>query len=104
MENPEFERHFLVRSPDDVEVRYILTPDMQDRLVDLRTKKNAKIKLSFEDSLVNISITKSQDWFEPNMKESLTENSGIVSIASQMNHLFQIVDILNLNNRIWTKE
>ena len=103
LEDPEFEKHFLVRCPDDVQARYILTPDMQQRLLELRSEVGDKLRISMHSSTIYITIPKSTDWFEASLHTSTASLGHLQNIASQMNFLFQIVEILNLNTRIWTK-
>ena len=103
LEDPEFEKHFLVRCSDDVQARYILTPDMQQRLLELRRAVGAQLRISMHSSTIYITIPKSTDWFEADLHTSTRNPAHLESIASQMNFLFQIVEILNLNTRIWTK-
>ena len=56
MENPDFEKAFVVRATDPVEVRYILTPDMQLRLLSLRSRVSKDIRISFRRSHVFITL------------------------------------------------
>jgi len=104
LESPEFEKHFLVRSPDDIQARYVLTPDIQQRLLDLRSKISDEIKITFRNSSLYITIPQQENWFEADLKTSVRDENLLNSVADQMQHLFQIVDIMNLNTRIWTKE
>jgi len=104
LESPEFEKHFLVRCPDDIQARYILTPDIQQRLLDLRSKISMEMRITFQNSSLYITIPQSEDWFEADLKTPVRDLSLLNSVASQMQYLFQIVDIMNLNTRIWTKE
>ncbi|MFT6863434.1 MAG: hypothetical protein ACJAVK_001995 [Akkermansiaceae bacterium] len=58
MVNPEFEKMFLVRGADAVEARYLLTPSMQERLVDLRKRLGEGLGVVFRDSHVWLAILK----------------------------------------------
>jgi len=55
LENPDFERAFVVYGSDQVEARYILTPDMQERLLTLRNTYGTDIRLSLQNSQVNLT-------------------------------------------------
>lgn len=103
LENPTFEKHFVVRCPDEIQARYILTPDMQERLLDLRNSLGKKIKISLQGENLYLTVEKREDWFEPDFSIPATNQSQIVRLAQEMNYFFQIVEILNLNTRIWTK-
>ncbi len=104
LENPEFETHFKVHGGNPVETRYILTPDMQERLLSLRQSLGTKIIISFQESNICITAPKSNDWFEGDINTSALSISQLGDLASQMHHYFKIVETLNLNTRIWTKE
>jgi len=103
LESPEFEKAFVVHGSDQVEARYILTPDMQERLLTLRNNYGTNIRLSLQNSQLNLAIPQSDDWFEPNMKIPAHELSQMQMFVNQMTHVFSIVEMLNLNTRIWSK-
>ena len=69
MENPEFEKAFVVRGTDAVEARYILTPDMQERLLALRGRLGADVRFAFRESHVFMGIPNDEDWFEPDWNQ-----------------------------------
>ena len=104
MEDPDFEKHFKVNAGNDQQARYILTPDMQQRILELREIYGSKIIISFKDTNVYITAPKKADYYEPNLKESALNQSQISRIAQQIEFYFNIVKMLNLNTRIWTKE
>jgi len=104
LENPEFEKHFVVRGADAVETRYILTPKMQERLVDLRERVGDGLRVGFRDSHVWMSIPQSDNWFEGNINVPANDRAQLKNILFQLWSCFQIVEELDLNTRIWTKE
>ena len=103
LENPEFEKAFVVHGSDQVEARYILTPDMQERLLTLRNRYGADIRLSLKNSQLYLSIPNVDDWFEPNMQLPANDLSQMQTFLNQMSHLFNVVEMLDLNTRIWSK-
>ena len=104
LEDPEFEKYFRVYGGDEVMTRYILTPDMQQRICDLRKVLGPGMMMSFLDSKVYLTVPHSNDWFEFNMHISAKCKQQMSSMINQMNLYFQIVEALDLNTRIWTKE
>lgn len=104
LENPEFEKHFRVQGGDDIQARYILTPDMQERLLELRKDFGGSMIVSFQRTSVYITVPKYDNWFEPDSKISVYSQHQVHKLALQMNAYFSIVETLNLNTRIWTKE
>lgn len=104
LESPEFEKYFVVRSPDQITARYILTPDMQERLLELRNSLGAGMRVSFQNSKVIITIPRNEDWFETHLSVSVYDQNQISNLAAQIWHYLRVIDALNLNTRIWTKE
>lgn len=104
LEDPEFERHFDVYSSNQVEARYLLSPDMMERLVALRQKFPGGITVSFSYSVITIAIPDYTNHFEPNIFTSMLSYNSLKKEFDTLLSIFQIVDELNLNVRIWTKE
>ncbi|WP_435894636.1 DUF3137 domain-containing protein [Oceaniferula spumae] len=103
LENPDFERAFVVHGGDQVEARYILTPDLQERLLKLRAAYGDDIRMSLHASRFHLSIPKSEDWFEPSMNLPAHDLSQMQTFVNQMSWIFGIVELLDLNTRIWSK-
>lgn len=104
MENPEFERLFKVTASNPVEARYILTPVMQERLVELARIYSPQIRVSFRASMVFLAIPNTVDWFEANLKSPANNSAQLQTIINQLRACFGLVEQLDLNTRIWTKE
>jgi hypothetical protein len=103
MEDPEFEEHFKVNAGDDQEARYLLTPDMQQRLIELSKSHGSSIIISLKDSNVYITAPCRKNFYEPNIKMNSMDEAQVMRIAHEIDYYFNIVKILNLNTRIWTK-
>lgn len=104
MEDPEFEKEFAVYGDDQVEARYILSTSLMRRILELKQKFGCKLYLSFVNSKVNIAIHWGKDLFEPKIKKSLLNSEEIEVFYQELNICLGIVEDLNLNTRIWTKE
>ncbi|MBK1855779.1 DUF3137 domain-containing protein [Verrucomicrobiaceae bacterium 5K15] len=104
LENPDFERAFVVHGGDQVEARYILTPDMQERLLKLRQAYGVDIRLALHESKLHLTVPKSENWFEPKMNLAAGNLSQMQTFANQMSWIYGIVHMLDLNTRIWTKD
>ena len=104
LENPEFEQAFVVHGGDQVEARYILTPDMQDRLLDLRKWFGKDIRIAFHQSRMHLTIPNSDNWFEPDINRPASDTSQMHTFLHQMTSIFRLVEMLDLNTRIWTKQ
>jgi hypothetical protein len=103
LEDPEFEKAFVVYGSDQIEARYILSPSLMDRIVEFKKKANRKIHLSFVKSWVNLAIEFDRDLFEASLFGSALDYPKIRDYFRDLQLAFGIVEDLNLNTRIWTK-
>ena len=104
LEDPEFEREFVVYGNDQIESRYILSTSLMRRILDFKNKTGTKIYLSFTGSKVYVAIPMTRNMFEPKYFSSLLDFEPILEYYRDLSLAVGIVDALNLNTRIWTKE
>ncbi|MCK5345458.1 MAG: DUF3137 domain-containing protein [Candidatus Heimdallarchaeota archaeon] len=104
MEDPEFEKLFVVYSSDQIEARYILSPGLMRRIVDFKQKNKKQIYLSFVSSRVFVAISYLKSLFEPRIFRTVIDFKPIQEYFEDLQLAIGIVDDLNLNLRIWTKE
>ena len=104
LENPEFEKYFVVHSKDPIEARYILTPAMMEAIVTIRKKYDTKLYISFVDSRVYIAIGFYKPLFEPNILKRGNSYKNIEEVFNYLNLISVIIKEMNLNTRIWTKK
>jgi len=79
LEDAEFEDDFSVYSTDQVEARYILSPAMMRRILNVKRK------------------------FNSNVKTSATDLTQIRSMMTKISSFVELIEELDLNTRIWTK-
>ena len=103
LENPEFEKAFVVHSTDQIEARYILTPKIMERIINFKKVVGVPVVFSFVGSRVYCAISFKEALFEPKIFRSNINFDDV----KQMYELFKInetiIQELNLNTRIWTK-
>jgi len=104
LEDPVFEKEFCVYGDDQVEARYILTPSLMERIIAFRRKWKTKVSLSFIDSKVYIAISMNRNLFETRIFRPVADYSFMEETLRFLVLLTGIVEDLNLNTRIWTKE
>lgn len=63
--NPLFEEHFTTYATPDVFIQGILSPDMQDAVVDYKIKTGKELYISFVDNDIYLAITEPKDILEP---------------------------------------
>jgi hypothetical protein len=107
LESPEFERLFVIHSTDQVEARYILSPSLMERLVELRNEVGAGLAVSFASSYIFIAIPTRKNHFEP---PSIWAGSAELNLDELKGYMAdvrlaeELVADLNLNTRIWSKQ
>ena len=104
LEDPEFEKEFCVYGDDQVEARYILSTSLMRRILEFKKKWDTKIYLSFVDSKVYIAISLNKNLFETRLFKTIIDYSFIEENVKYLILLIGIVEDLNLNTRIWTKQ
>lgn len=104
LENPEFEKRFVVHSTDQVEARYILTPAIMEAIIELQESISREIALSFIGNRVYCAIHISENLFEPKVFRSGVNLGDILNFHHVLQMNEKIIHQLNLNTRIWTKD
>ena len=104
MENPDFEKVFDVFSTNQIEARYLITPSMMERMLKLDSNFKKGITISFRNSMILVAIPDSKNRFEADVWSSLSDMNILKSDFAVLQSLLEIVDELNLNTRIWSKE
>jgi len=104
LEDPEFEQNFVVYSNDQVQARYILSTSLMQRIVDFKKKTNRPIYLSFVGVNVYVAVSYTKNLFEPRLFRSILDFKLVQEYFEDLQLAVGIVDELNLNTRIWSKE
>ena len=104
MEDPEFEKLFVVYGEDQVEARYILSTSLMRRIVEFRTRTQKEMRLSFSASKLHVAIPFENELFEPKIMQSLLNIAHVQEYYNDLKLAIDIVDDLNLNTRIWTQK
>ncbi|WP_343614155.1 DUF3137 domain-containing protein [Flavobacterium sp.] len=104
LENTDFDNKFVTYSKNQIEARYILTPAMMERILDLNRKSDETISISFINSKMYIAFPLSNNYFEPPIHSSLLAPDLLTDDLSIVQFMHDIVHELDLNTRIWGKE
>jgi hypothetical protein len=103
LEDPEFENQFVVYGTDQIEARYILSPALMQRISEFKQKTGTQIHLSFTGSKIFVAVSLAKNMFEPAYFSSSADFKCIQDYYQDLTLAIGIVDDLNLNTRIWTK-
>jgi len=101
MEDPDFEKVFVVYGNDQIEARYILSTSLMKRILDYKNKTNKQIFLSFLQNQIFVAISYTKNLFEPRLFKTLLDFNMIREYYEDLLTAVSIVDELNLNTRIW---
>ncbi len=104
LEDPEFEKEFVVYGDDQVEARYILSTSLMQRITEFKRKTKCPIFLSFVNSSVHVAVRTGRNMFEPRMFRTLLKFEVVREYLQDLQLALGIVEDLNLNTRIWTKK
>ena len=104
LENPEFESEFVVYSGDQIESRYILSSSLMERILSFKKQTKKRIQLSFVDSRLYVTVPYSKDLFEPKLFGDIVNFDHIKDYHNDLSLVLDLIQTLNLNTRIWTKE
>ncbi|HWI61608.1 MAG TPA: DUF3137 domain-containing protein [Symbiobacteriaceae bacterium] len=104
LEDVAFEERFVVYSTDQIEARYLLSPSLMARILDFRTRTNREVYLAFVASNIYVAIANLRDMFEPKVFSSVLDMTLAHQYLDDLTLAVSIVDELNLNTRIWTKQ
>ncbi len=103
LDNPEFEKEFVVYSNDQIEARYILTPSLMEKILSFQQKSRQDIYLSFIQEHIHIAIDYKKDLFEPTIFTSLLNKELFIEYINSLTLAVSVVKELNLNQNIWKK-
>jgi hypothetical protein len=112
LEDPEFERRFVVYSTDQVEARYILSTSLMQRILDFQNRAGQPLHIAFIHSRLFLAIPSTRDALEPpsllliaNMHSNPSIRSRILahlrSYTTYLDMTTGVIHELDLNERIW---
>lgn len=104
LENPEFRKTFSVSSTDEQEARYILTPKIMEALVKLHNKYPHPTHISFVGKRVYFAVAFGKQLFEPRVFKPVAAFEEVEELYNLFMLNTEIIQELNLNTRIWTKD
>lgn len=102
LDDPEFEKHFVVYSSDQIEARYILTHTMMQRLVEFKKRSKENVFISFVGTQIYIAI-QTGDNFEPSVYRTLLSYKQAMGYIKTLKLAIGVIEDLKLNERLWSK-
>lgn len=104
LEDPVFEKRYVVYATDPVEARYILTPSMQQYFLTLSdTFGKDSVHASFVNGKLYLALSGYFELFTLNTNKPLNDEQTIQYYVGNLVHILSAVEILDLNTRIWNR-
>ena len=104
LENDNFNKKFVTYSTDQIEARYILTPAMMEKISALDERSAYTVSVSFVNSSLYIAFPLDKNYFEPPVFKTLLKPDLLDNDMSVLGFMYDIIQELDLNTRIWTKQ
>ncbi|MFC1516761.1 DUF3137 domain-containing protein [Thermodesulfobacteriota bacterium] len=104
LEDPEFEKHFVVYSEDQIQARYVLSTSLMKRILDFKKKIRKPVYFSFQGSKMYVAISYKRRLFEPRSFGTLVSFPMVREYYEDLQLALGIAEDLNLNRRIWSKQ
>jgi hypothetical protein len=104
LEDPEFEKFFVVYGDDQIQARYILSTSLMERITTFKRKTNRPLYLSFVGSKVFVAVSYTKNLFEPRLFRTILDFDLVQEYFEDLQLAVGIVEDLNLNTRIWSKK
>lgn len=92
LENPEFEKLFVVTGDDQTEARFILTPLFMEKLCDFRERVGNNIHLCFVNGRMILAIETRHDYFEPNLFGEILSRKDLMKFIDMLGLLIGVAD------------
>lgn len=103
LDDPEFEKHFVVYGSDPIEARYILTHSMMKRLLDFQRRISHPLFVSFVHNHIHVAIGTGKDLFEPTVFTSLLDYKQTMEYINTLRNTIGLVEELKLSEKLWSK-
>lgn len=104
LENADFENIYTVYSTNDQEARYLLTPKLMELVLETRAVLGADVRLSFHHNSVFLTIPQAKDRFEVALfGRPVTPETAAGDLVEVVTLAEKLVDVLDLETRIWTR-
>ena len=103
MDDPEFEKEFVVYSTDQVEARYILSHSLMSKLLIFKHKSKHPLHVSFIGGQIYMALEYNKDLFEPAIFSSLLDYKVAMEYVKTLHLAIGVVQELKLNQKLWSK-
>jgi hypothetical protein len=103
MDDPEFEKEFVVYSTNQIEARYILSHSLMKKLLAFKHKSKHPVYISFIGTHIYMAVSYDKDLFEPSIFHSLLDYKVAMEYVKTLHLAISVVEELKLNQKLWSK-
>ena len=103
MDDPEFEKEFVVYSTNQIEARYILSHSLMKKLLAFKHKSKHSVYISFIGTHIYMAVSYDKDLFEPAIFHSLLDYKVAMEYIKTLHLAIGVVEELKLNQKLWSK-
>lgn len=103
LEDPEFDKYFIVYGADQVDARYVLSTSLVKRILDFRLRAGRDIYISFTGSQIYVGISCGA-LFKPALFVSAIDGRAVLEYFLWLSAVIGLVEDFGLNTRIWSKQ
>lgn len=100
LESEEFNKKFRTYAMDDLSAFYVLTPHLMVSLLELEKNNPGCIMMSMNSNKLCMAINNNRDTFSIKLNRKI-DNTLVELFKREMNVINEIVDEMNLNNKIF---
>lgn len=101
-ESITFSKKFTVYAEDGLEMFYILTPDIIQRIEDIAVEGKRKIIFCFVDNKLHVGLHNNNDAFEPPRPfKPIDENVELIKIQADIKPITDFIDSLKLDKKLF---
>jgi hypothetical protein len=104
LEDPDFEREFVVYSTDQIEARYLLSNSLMRRILNFQRKTARSLYVSFAGGKIYVAVPCHKNMFEPSIFRSALSHAPLQEYLNDLRLMTGLVDEFDLNTRIWSKQ
>ena len=102
LENPYFNDMFTVRASDIQLGYYLLTPQLVEKIMELKQSTNGNIVACFKNGYLHIFINDGKDSFEPNIN-NVNLMGDIQKFMQDFTLVSGTIDVLDINNSVYAQ-
>lgn len=100
LEDPVFERQFIVMGQDQIESRFLLSLSMMEKFKDMVENVGNVPSVAFKENTISLNL-EDKDWQSKNISGNF--KLSLKSLYRSTDMLFKLTDTLKLNQEIWKK-